>query len=103
MKINFIFIFLITSLFAFSAMEKTSLRYSSDVSESDVEIEVTENDDIDGSDYELHFVKVTEVHYSIEPKFYINYINESFSLHNDIFVHTSINSIYYPQGPPFHC
>ncbi len=99
MKFKFILIFLITSLFAFSAMEKTSFRYSSDL-ETEVEVEFSEVDDINGKDYTLHFVKVTEIHYRIESNHPINNINKNFSLDHEFSTHSSLNRIYFPQGPP---
>ncbi len=101
MKLNFLLILLFTSLFAVSAIEKTSLRYS-EVGEVEVEIEATEAEDIESSrkDFKIHFVDHVEFQYKLKAQLAVLRFPENYSVDHDFIVQSSINRIYYPQAPP---
>jgi hypothetical protein len=100
MKLNFLLILICTSLFAVSAIEKTSLRYS-EVNEMDVELEVSEVEDLENNNnYKLHLVDFHRVIFSINKRQFVHYIQEDFSLDHKFLIKSSLNRIYYPHAPP---
>ena len=100
-SIRFLFIFLFASLFAVTAIEKTSTRFS-EVSETDVEIEFTdesENKD-DIKSFHISYYH-TELHLKLRRSYLLG--KQSLPIHRNRSFHFSLNRIYYPQGPPQAC
>ncbi len=100
-SIRFLIIFLFASLFAVTAIEKTSTRFS-EVSETDIEIEFSDesenNDDL--TSFHISYYH-TELRLKLRRSFVLG--KQSLPFHKNRLFHFSLNRIYYPQGPPSVC
>ena len=100
-NIRFLIIFLFASLFAVTAIEKTSTRFS-ELPETDVEIEFTDesenNDDV--KSFHITYYR-TELHLKLRRLFVLGKQSPPFQKNRSF--HFSLNRIYYPQGPPQAC